>query len=173
MSIKFIGTITGTKGFFGGLIVQNLPISIKDIKEKSIVKIGFSENFSEDFILVSFNNFNAECTIYLEGITSKEQGFKLKEKGIFVDDSDIVFTDKKSFLPEDLVGCLVYNHKNKNLIGIINDVIELPANDVWQVKTQEGELPVPAIDEVIKSIDIKNKRIEISLLDGLSDLLNL
>jgi len=53
----------------------------------------------------------------------------------------------------------------------IKDVLNLPANDVWLVETEKGELPLPYIKDVVKRVDIENKRIEINLIDGLTDLI--
>jgi 16S rRNA processing protein RimM len=171
MAFKYIGTITGTSGFDGGLIVKNTPLNIENIKEKSVVRIGFSENFSEEYVLNSCDYFNSDCKIYLEGVSSKEQALTLKENGIFVDEKDIVLTNKNLFLAEDLIGCSVYNNETKNFIGIIKEVMELPANDVWLVKTEAGDLPLPFIDDVVKFVDIKTKRIEIILIEGLNELI--
>ena len=42
------------------------------------------------------------------------------------------------------------------------------SNDVYTVKNNEGkEILLPAIEDVIKDVDIKNKKIIIHLLEGL------
>ena len=48
--------------------------------------------------------------------------------------------------------------------------MELPANDVWVMRTDKAEIPLPVIDDVIKSVDIEKKEIRIELMDGLMDL---
>ena len=66
----------------------------------------------------------------------------------------------------DLIGCLVFGDK-KEKIGIVNDVISLPANDIIIVKKDEKEHLIPLIDDIVKFIDIKNKKIEIIIMPGL------
>jgi ribosomal 30S subunit maturation factor RimM len=46
----------------------------------------------------------------------------------------------------------------------------MPANDVWVMKTEQGEIPLPVIDDVIISTDISKKTITVYMMDGLLDL---
>ena len=46
----------------------------------------------------------------------------------------------------------------------------MPANDVWVVKTAQGDVPLPVIDDVIKKVDIAKKQIEVFLIEGLMEL---
>lgn len=48
------------------------------------------------------------------------------------------------------------------------DVLSTGSNDVYVVRTAEGkEILLPAIKDVIKEIDIQNKKIIVNLMDGL------
>ena len=48
------------------------------------------------------------------------------------------------------------------------DVFQTGSNDVYTLKNSEGkEILIPAIKEVIKNVDIKNKKIVIHIMDGL------
>ncbi len=56
-------------------------------------------------------------------------------------------------------------------IGIIADVFNTGANDIYDVK-REGKknMLIPVIDEVVKNIDIENKIITIEMMEGLDEL---
>ena len=43
------------------------------------------------------------------------------------------------------------------------------ANDVWHIKSGEKEYLLPAIDEVIASVDPENERLEIRPMKGIFD----
>ena len=60
----------------------------------------------------------------------------------------------------DLIGCEVFDEKDSK-IGIVKDVMPLPANDVLIVEKKEEEHLIPLIDDIVTFIDIKNDRIEI------------
>ena len=54
--------------------------------------------------------------------------------------------------------------------GTLTDVIQTGANDVYHIKPAEGKLLLaPAIDEVVKSVDIDGGVMEIIPLAGLFD----
>jgi 16S rRNA processing protein RimM len=58
--------------------------------------------------------------------------------------------------------------RSKNsIIGIIEQIIQTGANDVFVVQTQSGELLVPDIDDYIVSIDKENNLMIIQNEDGL------
>ena len=67
----------------------------------------------------------------------------------------------------DLIGLEVYTDEEK-LLGKIKDIYNTGANDIYTVETPEKkEILLPAIKEVIKKIDIENKKIIVHILKGL------
>ena len=47
-------------------------------------------------------------------------------------------------------------------------MLQTGSNDVYTVKTLDGkEILLPAIEDVIKNVDIENKKIVIHLMEGL------
>jgi 16S rRNA processing protein RimM len=98
---------------------------IEDVKKK------------KDYFLIKFRNFNSERDVEL-----------LIGKEIFIDKDNLVKLPEDQFFIHDLIGSEVY--KNDKLLGIIKDVLNLPANDVYVVNDAEGnELLVPAVKEII------------------------
>jgi 16S rRNA processing protein RimM len=67
--------------------------------------------------------------------------------------------------------CNVFDIDKNEIIGKIVDIWEMPANNVWIVKTEQGNVPLPVIDDVIKEKDFINKIIKIKMLDGLEELM--
>ncbi|HON57877.1 MAG TPA: ribosome maturation factor RimM, partial [bacterium] len=66
-----------------------------------------------------------------------------------------------------LEGLKVYTTDNEYL-GEISEILELPANDVYVVQRENHrELLIPAIDDVVKKIDINSGVMIIELLEGL------
>ena len=53
-------------------------------------------------------------------------------------------------------------------IGKIKEILTPGANDVWVVKGKDGkEITIPYIDDVVKKVDIKKKKIMITPMEGL------
>jgi 16S rRNA processing protein RimM len=77
-------------------------------------------------------------------IISPEERFQLPEDEYYMD---------------DLVG-LIVKDKEGSVIGRLSDILETPANDIYEVLDGEGrEILLPAIEDVILKIDIKGGEI--------------
>lgn len=58
----------------------------------------------------------------------------------------------------DLIGCQLTDTDGKP-VGLLEDVLQPGANDVYVVRTQSGSLLVPALRDVVLSVDVANKQI--------------
>ncbi|HIX42690.1 MAG TPA: ribosome maturation factor RimM, partial [Candidatus Kurthia intestinigallinarum] len=75
--------------------------------------------------------------------------------------------EEDEFYYHEIVGCDVFD-ENGNEIGKIKEIFETGANDVWTVTGIDGkEHYLPVIFEVIKEVDVENKRVTIELMEGL------
>ena len=171
MELKKIGNVVSTKGNSGILILASCSQGLF-LGENCEVFIGFSESFTEKYILEKdFIGKHRKSELLLQGVDSKEKAQVLKEKGLFAIKEDILEYNEGYIFPEEIIGCKVLVIDANCYLGEIIDIWELPANNVWLVETEKGNLPLPVIDDVIKEIDINNKVIKIVLLDGLMDLI--
>ena len=67
----------------------------------------------------------------------------------------------------DLIGINVYS-ENDEYLGTIEDVFPTGSNDVYVVKDNLGkQILVPAIAEVVKEVELKNKKMVIKIIPGL------
>lgn len=80
--------------------------------------------------------------------------------------------DQRSELPEDhyyhddVIGCEVICSREGRL-GILQRVLEMPGNDVWQVVGNRGEILVPVLKHVVDEFDFENRTIRVTLPEGL------
>lgn len=56
---------------------------------------------------------------------------------------------------------------NGQPVGRLENILPTGSNDVYIVRGHRGEILIPAIDEVVKAVDLKNGRMVIHFLDGL------
>ena len=170
-SMQYLGTIVKAKGFRGGVSIVHVPENLKNLKEGSVIFAGLSENFAEEYTVDSWKNKNGKAVVKFVGIDSEADAVKLKEFGIYADVDKIQFVDDDKHFVNEIIGSEVFDAGN-NRIGTVKDVWNLPGNDVWLVETEDGDLPVPVIDDVVKNIDVENKTIRIDLIPGLLELLD-
>ena len=161
-----IGQIVNTSGLKGVIKVKpftddiqkfnnfkTIYISIKkELKEFKIQQVRFSKNM---------------VFLKLEGIDTIEEAEKYRNFYLKVKRDKNEKLEKDSYYIVDIIGCTVYTDENKKL-GIITDVFSTGSNDVYVAKDELGkQILLPAIKQVIKSVDIENKTIIVHLLEGL------
>jgi 16S rRNA processing protein RimM len=171
MPDKYIGTIINTHGYKGSMIVVDIPAGINILQKGTQVAVGYSAQFNNSYTIKEWKNSKNGAIVTFDEITSKEEARILKEMGIFISD-EIIAEQEVDILPQDeIMNFNVFDSENGEEIGQIVDILILPANDVWIVKTKSGELPVPVIDEVVQDINFEKQRINIKIIPGLFDLL--
>ena len=172
-TMKELGIITGTFGTKGEIMLASSSGKIFLPKNTEIF-IGFSENFCEKYILDEDyfeGTQKKQERIKLKNINSKEEAQALKEKAVFVPREVIVKHNSDIIFEDEIIGSEVLDIETNEKIGEIVEVWIMPANDVWLVKTDEGKMPIPVIDDVVKSVDLENKIVKIYLLEGLKDII--
>lgn len=77
--------------------------------------------------------------------------------------------DEESYFLHELVGLLVET-EDGIAVGTIREILQPGANDVYVVDTPGGEVLIPAIADVVRSIDLKAGKIVIVPLAGMLDM---
>lgn len=75
-----------------------------------------------------------------------------------------------SYFVSDLVGCAVWEAGASSALGSVRDVEFPGAAPLLAIDTNEGEVLVPLAAEFCVHIDVKAKRIDVTLPEGLRDL---
>lgn len=167
MADKYIGSISGSRGVAGEILVKEVPEGMLALPAGSIVKIGYSASFGQEYIVERWRANKRSSVIKVEGIDSKETAFTLKENGIFADEDLLKFEIEASFAVGDIEGCTVKNIDSGAELGTIKQVMILPANDVWVIAGVGGDIFIPVIDEVVLNVDLDARLVEVKMIDGL------
>lgn len=103
----------------------------------------------------------------LDGINTIEDAERIIGKVLQIRHDDIELDENQYFI-EDLIGMKVVDADNGTEYGILKNVFQTGANDVYEVVGDETYL-VPKIDEVVLSTDFETNCITIRPLKGLFD----
>lgn len=108
--------------------------------------------------------------IKVEGIDTMEAAEGYRGKILFIRRSDAHMEPGDYFI-QDLIGLRVVDGDDPNLAyGTLSDVSETGANDVYHITTpQGGEVLIPAIKQVVLSVDLEGETMVIRPLKGLFD----
>ncbi|OGP82472.1 MAG: 16S rRNA processing protein RimM [Deltaproteobacteria bacterium RBG_16_54_11] len=102
----------------------------------------------------------------LEGIRTREEAEQLRGKAVLVDPAELPPLDEDEYYWHEILGMRVVTEAGGN-VGEITEVLPTGSNDVYVVREGEKEFLIPAIKEVIISIDKKARTIVIRPLEGL------
>ena len=70
---------------------------------------------------------------------------------------------------EEILGVRVYDFETKEFLGVLKDVTENPANDIWHIEKDGKEYLMPAIKQFINSVDIDKEEAYIKAPRGTFD----
>ena len=110
----------------------------------------------------------------LKGVNDRNAAEALKDCDVYITEAELRELPEDTFYIRDLIGCRVVNRsgntENEEEIGVITDVLQNTAQDIYQVKTKAGkEVLIPAVGEFIKEINIDEKTVIVSLIPGFMD----
>ncbi|NQW30705.1 MAG: 16S rRNA processing protein RimM [Ignavibacteria bacterium] len=167
---EYIGVISRTHGVDGSVLLSDTPSVTVELKAGDPVAIGYSMEFSRVYTIASFKQTLQRCIVRFQEITTPETATSLVDHALYVAPSHIKADTDNRYTVADIEGCVVYDRQDVKL-GEIKEVWLLPANDVWVLLTADGdEIPLPVIDQVVKSVNVATKTIVIDMMDGLSEL---
>ena len=168
MKKKFIetGKIVGTHGVKGMVRIQ--PWSDSPDFICNFEKFYLDENGNTSINVISASPHGNVVIAKLDGVNSIEEAERYRNKIIFIDRNDVDLPEDRYFI-NDLIGCNVFDADSNELLGILNDISATGANDVWHITKDGKEHLVPAIDEVIISVDIDNEKIILRPMKGIFD----
>jgi len=117
-----------------------------------------SHRVHKGFDLVRFNNYDS-----IEDIESFKNAY------LQIPASQLTNLEEHAYYYHEIIGCIVYTDKEEKL-GQIKEILAPGANDVWVIESNTGkEILIPYIEDVVRKVDIENKRVIITPMEGLLD----
>ena len=103
----------------------------------------------------------------LKGIETPEQAETLRNCYIKMDRKNAKKLPEGTYYIADLIGLDVYSDDGK-LLGKLDDIFNTGSNDIYVVKDELGkQILLPAISDVVKDINLEEKKIIVHILNGL------
>jgi len=103
----------------------------------------------------------------LKGIDDINETEQYKNCIIKIERKDAVELPENTYFIADMIGIEVYTEQNE-LLGTLVDIFPTGSNDVYVVKNELGkQILLPAIGDVIKNVNINDKKMTVKLIPGL------
>ena len=161
-----VGQIVNTFGIKGQVKVIPFTDDIKRFDELKNIYIQKKNNL-ESFEIEEVKYHKNMVLLKLKGVDTVENAEKLRNSYIKIDRKDAKKLPEGTFFIADLIGLKVYTDENK-LLGILEDIYNTGSSDIYVVKDEKGkQILLPAIKDVVKTIDLENKKIIVHIIEGL------
>jgi 16S rRNA processing protein RimM len=160
-----IGRVRSAHGIVGEVSVEpltDMPERFSGLARVLLMHGGRMEEVG----VVSARRKGSAVLLKLEGTDDRTAAAALVGAELGVRRCDVWPLPEGDHYVFDVVGSSVIG-KGGRQVGIVEDVLRMPANDVLVLKTDKGEALVPATKNVVKQIDVKNKVVVIEELEGL------
>lgn len=110
------------------------------------------------FFLTSFKLKNKGfAAAKFEGVDTENDARLLLRKNIYLPAQILPELSGTNFYDHEIVGYEVHDTEH-GFIGVMEQVIDLSANPLFQIMKDDKELLIPIIDGVVKEVDRKSKK---------------
>lgn len=106
--------------------------------------------------------------VKLATIDSVEAAEKLRGRDLTIPRSELRPLPEGLYYAFQIIGLKVVTTEGETL-GRVTDIMTTASNDVYIVEGRRGEILIPAIEDVVKSIDLRRGKIVIEAIEGLLD----
>ncbi len=104
---------------------------------------------------------NGILLLGFEGITNRNQVEELRNELLYADvDIDAPGFDDDDYHVLQLIGCTAYLEDGSEF-GVVEDVLNLPGQDVLAIKTPTGEVMIPFVHQLVPTVDVRNKKMTV------------
>lgn len=101
----------------------------------------------------------------LTGIDSREAAQELRDTLLEIPEEELHSLEGGQYYQFQIVGLEVYTMDGQHL-GRVDEVLTLASNDVYVVHGPQGEILLPALDDVIIRVDLAQGRMEVDPPEG-------
>ena len=161
-----IGQIVNTFGIKGMVKVKPFTDDITRFDKLKKVYIK-NKNGKKEYEIEEVKYHKQMALIKFKGIENPEDANLLRESYLIIDRENEEPLEEGTYYIVDLIGVEVYTDEGE-LLGTLKDIFNTGSNDIYEVKDELGkQILLPAIADVIKEIDVKNRKIIVHLIKGL------
>ena len=118
-------------------------------------------------IVESVRPHGTRLLVKFEGVDTRDDAESLRGP-LFVPADDARTLEDDEYWPHDVIGCEVYNLSDDR-IGVVADLVPGAAQDLLIVTTEAGERMVPLVKEIVRRVDVAERRVVIDPPAGLLD----
>jgi 16S rRNA processing protein RimM len=159
-----VGRLRRSHGIRGEILMDLLTDFPERLKKGVEVFVGPEHR---PLSLRSIRQHSKGLLVAFEGITTPEQAGELRNQLVTVRTSDRPALPQGEYYHHEILGLRAVTEEGE-LLGVVTEILETGAHDVYIVKTDSGrEILLPGSQEVVPEIDLQRGELRVRLLPGL------
>ncbi|GAB2026970.1 ribosome maturation factor RimM [Lactovum odontotermitis] len=166
-----VGVIVNTQGLQGEVRVKSFTDFPEERFKKGSVLALFdtTDEFVENLKVTRARSSKNLWIVKFADFDHIDQVEKFRDYTLKVAEENLSELDENEFYYHDIIGLDVYDNQNEK-IGVISEILQPGANDVWVVKrSSKPDLLLPYIPSVVLSVDLMEKQVVVEVPEGLDD----
>jgi 16S rRNA processing protein RimM len=160
-----VGRVSRAHGVKGEVSV--LPLSQVEARFEPGSRLFVGEGPDRPITVRASRPHHHRILVVFDHILDRDQAEALAGAYLFVPAEEAPSLPEGEYWTHDLVGCEVVTDGGRTL-GRVREVMHTPANDVWAVEGDQGEVLVPALKDVVGSVDLGSRRVTVHEVPGLT-----
>lgn len=165
----YLGKIVKKYSFKGELILKLDTDQPEIYQNLNAIFMDLGNNLVPYFIEKSLFHKGNQLRIQFEGVQSEKDADLLLKRDAYLPLSLLPKLKGNQFYYHEIKGFAIEDVKY-GPIGILDAVNDSTAQPLFVIQTETGEILIPMVDDFIKSIDRKNKKIVLTTPEGLIDM---
>jgi 16S rRNA processing protein RimM len=165
-NVVLIGKIVGAHGVKGNCKIISYAESLSVFQPGNVVRVTPRPGQEQDYEINWVKPLSKVDLLSLKGIETRDQAQALIGSELFIEKAQLPDLDEGTYYWFDLIGLEVFAADGKYL-GLLESIIQTGSNDVYVVKHNDNEILIPALESVVREIDLKKNRMQVVLPEGL------
>ncbi|MBI4317234.1 MAG: 16S rRNA processing protein RimM [Chloroflexi bacterium] len=158
-----IGRILGARGLSGELKVHVLTDFPQRFSHLKTVLVG---DELEPYVVERARLHRGIVIVKLKDCNTANEAARLRGKMLSVPLEEAVPLPPGQYYWYQIIGLEVWTAQGQ-FVGVVADILPTGSADVYVVQAEDREVLIPAIEDVIKAIDLDGRRIVIEPMPGL------
>jgi 16S rRNA processing protein RimM len=158
-----VGRVLRPHGVRGELLLTSLTDFPEHLAEQKVVYLGEPP---QPHPLAGVRLHRGQLIIRLADCHARDEADAFRDQIVQIETQLAAPLPPGLYYHHQLIGLAVYTEEGEHL-GELTEVLETGANDVYVVQSPQGELLLPVIADVIRTVDLEAHRLTVHLLDGL------
>ena len=168
-NLLLAGEVVRPHGLDGRLKIRSFAESEKSFLQSGTIFLKPRSGETRAFTVSAVRPHKNTFLLTLKELNTLDEAEPYRGADLFIRRDSLVHEGKDEYFWFELMGLNVYLTTGE-YIGTIDHILPTGGNDIYVVREGQKEVLVPAIHDVVKEINLDEKKMIIAEMEGLLDL---